>query len=86
MEASKWTTWAGLFVVLVLIAPYEICFIFGINDRVGEIGKEMESGVRSEEEAKRELGELLGRWKVRNWGRAVTPVAVGVAGLVYGRK
>jgi hypothetical protein len=81
-----WTTWAWLFVALVVIAPYEIYCIFPINDRVKEIGRELESGVRTEDDVKGELRGLLGRWRVRNWGRILGPAAVGVLGLVYGWK
>ncbi|KAF1937609.1 hypothetical protein EJ02DRAFT_356436, partial [Clathrospora elynae] len=41
-EAETWKMWAGCFVFLVLVAPYEICFIFPLNDRVEEIGEELE--------------------------------------------
>jgi hypothetical protein len=51
-------------------APYDICYIFPLNDRVEEIGEEMDREVRKAEEQKRELQELLGKWQFRNLGES----------------
>ena len=68
--------------VLVPVAPYEVCCLFPVNGRVREIGVEIEKrrGKADEKEVKRELGELFGKWKVRNWGRVGLPVVAGVVG------
>lgn len=82
MEAEKWKSWAVLFFVLITIAPYEIYLIFPINDRVEEIGEELEKGTKSEEEVKRELKVLLEKWQFRNFGRVAVPALVGVGGML----
>jgi hypothetical protein len=84
VEAGKWSIWVGLFCLLVTIAPYEIYLIFPINDRVTEIGEALDKGKEREEEQKRELQSLLGKWAFRNWGRISMPVVVGVVGIVWG--
>ncbi|KAF2832487.1 hypothetical protein CC86DRAFT_279941 [Ophiobolus disseminans] len=81
-EAEKWRNWAVLFCTLITIAPYEIYLIFPINDRVAEIGEELEKGAKEEGEVKKELKELLAKWQFRNFGRVAMPVFVGVAGMV----
>ena len=81
-EAEKWKNWAGLFCTLITVAPYEIYFIFPMNDRVEEIGEELEKGVRMEEDVKKELQDLLAKWQFRNFGRVALPALVGVAGIV----
>jgi hypothetical protein len=71
---------------LIGVAPYEIYFIFPINDRAEEIGRELDGGVegKKEDELKRELKELLGMWQRRNFGRVVLPAVTGVVALVGG--
>ena len=81
-EAEKWKNWAGLFCTLITVAPYEIYFIFPINDRVEEIGEELEKGVKVEEEVKKELKDLLAKWQFRNFGRVALPTLVGVGGIL----
>lgn len=81
-QAAKWRAWAACFGTLITVAPYEIYYIFPINDRVEEIGEEIESGARNEEEQKRELQELLGKWQFRNFGRVGLPAFVGVAAMM----
>ena len=82
VEAEKWKVWAACFFTLITVAPYEIYFIFPINDRVEEIGRELEKGAGTEEEQKKELRELLGKWQWRNFGRVGLPVIVGVVGML----
>jgi hypothetical protein len=36
-EAAEWKRWAVCLVILLPVAPYEIMFIFGINDRIAEM-------------------------------------------------
>jgi hypothetical protein len=81
VEAEKWKSWAALFLTLITVAPYEIYLIFPINDRVEEIGQELEKGTTRDKKAKRELKELLGKWQFRNFGRVLLPALVGVGGM-----
>jgi hypothetical protein len=81
-EAKKWKTWAILFCVLIIIAPYEIYLIFPINDRVEEIGQEMAKGMGGEVYQMKELQKLLRMWQLRNIGRVVAPAVVGVIGFM----
>ena len=85
--------------VLVPTAPYEVYFIFPINDRVEEIGRGMdrlnkdnekeERTEREIEEINRELRALLASWGYRNWGRVgpclVAAMLVGTAGMLGSR-
>jgi hypothetical protein len=82
VEAENWKTWAALFLTLITVAPYEIYFIFPINDRVEEISDELEKGAKQEEDVKRELHKLLGKWQFKNFGRVALPVLVGVGGMM----
>lgn len=70
-----------LFCVLFTIAPYEIYLIFPINDRVKEIGQEMDKEIGREAELKKELQGLLSKWQFRNFGRVLTPAIVGLIGI-----
>ena len=84
VEAEKWKVWAGSFCFLILVAPYEIYFIFPINDRADEIGLELERGgvtEKKEGELKKELRVLLGMWQRRNFGRVGMPLVTGVVAL-----
>jgi hypothetical protein len=82
VEAEKWKTWAALSGTLITIAPYEIYLIFPINDRVKEIGQEMERETSKEVEQRIELHELLKKWQFRNFGRVGTPALVGMLGMM----
>jgi hypothetical protein len=82
VEAQKWKTWAALFFVLLIIAPYEIYAIFPTNDRVAEMEKELAKGLIEEDAAKKELKVLLKRWQFRNFGRVGLPLIVGVGGII----
>lgn len=64
------------------MAPYEIFYIFPINDRIEEIGEEIEKDKGREVELKKELQELLNKWQFRNFGRILSPLVVGVAGML----
>lgn len=66
---------------MITVAPYEVYLIFPINDRVEEIGEELDRDARKEEERKRELKELLKKWQFRNFGRVGMPALVGVMGM-----
>ncbi|KAH3972075.1 hypothetical protein HBH64_119910 [Parastagonospora nodorum] len=81
-DAEIWKTWAVLFCALFTIAPYEIYLIFPINDRVKEIGQEMEKGMGRDAEQKKELQELLLKWQFRNFGRVLTPAIVGLIAMM----
>lgn len=82
VEAEKWKSWAGLFLTLITVAPYEIYLIFPINDRVEEIEEQLENGTKQDEQVKKELKELLAKWQFRNFGRVALPVLVGVGGML----
>jgi hypothetical protein len=82
VEAGKWKTWAVLLGMLGAIAPYEIYLIFPINDRVEEIGKEMEKRIGREVEQRLELQGLLKKWQSKNFVRVGVPVLVGVVGMM----
>jgi hypothetical protein len=78
-ESETWKTWATALAILVPVAPYEVYFIFPINDRVKEIGRELSTG-EEEKSVKKELDALLRTWKIRNWGRVLAPLVAGVVG------
>jgi hypothetical protein len=80
-QAAKWRDWALCLGILAPVAPYEVYTIFHLNDRVEEIGDEVRRGVGSEAERKAELGVLLGKWQVRNFGRVAIPLCAGLVGL-----
>jgi len=67
---------------LLPVAPYEIKFIFWINDRIEEMGTKWEKGADISTEEKIELRDLLDLWKRRNWGRVIIPLTTGVVGLL----
>jgi hypothetical protein len=83
-EAAQWKRWAACLGILLPVAPYEVLFIFWINDRIAAMEanwtKDGNAEVKAEE--KRELGALLDLWKSRNWGRVLLPLATGVVGLL----
>ena len=81
-EAEKWKNWAALFCTLIVVAPYEIYFIFPINYRVDDIKEELEKGSKEGDDVKKELKELLAKWQFRNFGRVVWPTLVGVGGMM----
>ncbi|KAF3007597.1 hypothetical protein E8E13_007763 [Curvularia kusanoi] len=78
-DAEQWKTWALALVVLIPVAPYEVYWIFPINDRVKEIGSAV-SGEGDEKEAKGELQVLFRRWQKLNFGRVGLPLAAGIVG------
>ncbi|KAJ4991592.1 hypothetical protein SVAN01_02973 [Stagonosporopsis vannaccii] len=79
LHAEAWKTWAVALAILVPVAPYEVYWIFPINDRVKEIGKEVEEG-RDGERAGRELRGLFELWRLRNYGRVGIPLLAGLVG------
>jgi len=81
-EAENWKTWAFCIGILLPVAPYEIKFIFWINDRIEEMGTKWEKGADISTEEKIELRDLLDLWKRRNWGRVIIPLTTGVVGLL----
>ncbi|KAF9697653.1 hypothetical protein EKO04_004190 [Ascochyta lentis] len=85
-HAAAWPYWAAALAVLLPVAPYEVIFIFPINERVQAIAGALEGG-GDEKGAKRELVVLLQQWRVRNYGRVGMPVVAGVVawcGVVRG--
>ena len=74
------TLYALMFGIAVSMAPYEICFIFPINDRVVELGKALEVTGEKEENEKidKELTTLARKWRFRNWGRAGPSLVISV--------
>jgi hypothetical protein len=42
----------------------------------------MDRGVGKEDEGRRELQELLGKWQFRNFGRVRLPAFVGIAPMM----
>lgn len=78
-EGEKWRLWAMALAILVPVAPYEVYFIFPINDRVKEIDDDI-NGRGASEKVEKELKRLFRKWKVRNWGRVVMPLVAGVVG------
>ncbi|KAG7004376.1 hypothetical protein G7Y79_00026g059600 [Physcia stellaris] len=89
--ARCWAYACTLLVVLP-VAPYEVCCIFWINDRVAEVGRELKAGNEIKEKGddgsqsavEEELEELIGMWRRRNWGRAGPALAAGVAVAIIG--
>ena len=95
-KSSQYILYALALAVLLFTAPYEIYFIFPINDRVEELGKKMDKmdaddgeGNGAEGEIARidkELRALIAKWGNRNFGRAgpclVAAVLVGIAGML----
>jgi hypothetical protein len=81
-EAAQWKTWTLCIGILLPVAPYEVKFIFWINDRIEEMGEKWKKDVDVSAEEKSELRELLDTWKRRNWGRVLIPLATGVVGLL----
>lgn len=79
-EAERWKVWAACLILLISLAPYEINFIFTINDRIGEIGEELKSCGKNETR-KKELESLLRKWQGRNFVRMGVPLVVGIIGL-----
>ena len=69
-----------MFGIAVSMAPYEIYFIFPINDRVVELGKALEVTGEKEENEKidKELTTLARKWRFRNWGRAGPSLVISV--------
>lgn len=61
------------------IVPYTILLMRGINARLME---KAEAGKGKDEAGDEETWELLRRWKVLNWGRAVVVVTGSLAGLL----
>jgi hypothetical protein len=82
LESEEWKTWALLLCSLVIVAPYEIWFIFPINDRVEQIGRELGEGNKKEEDFRSELHALLNQWQARNFVRMGLPLCVGVVGML----
>ena len=64
----------------ISMAPYEIYFIFPINDRVIELGKALEAteGKKEDEKIDKELTMLARKWRFRNWGRAGPALIISV--------
>ena len=59
--------------------------IFPINDRVAELGEMLEREDRRDEDGvDGELGELLGRWQLRNWTRAGPALTAAVLLMLAG--
>lgn len=81
VQADQWKAWLSLFAFLVPVAVWETVLIFPINDRVEEIGAELEKG-REEDDAKKELQGLLKKWQTRNFARVAWPVLTGVGGIL----
>ena len=78
-QAEQWKTWALAVGIMVPVAPYEVYCIFPINDRVKEIGQDIEKR-RDENRFKRELGELFTKWQFRNCVRVGLPLVAGFVG------
>ena len=68
------------------VAPYEIYFIFPINDRILEIGKVLgrTSKGKGEQGVEKELATLLEMWRNRNWGRAMPGLVASVLLAIAG--
>ncbi|KAF2684226.1 hypothetical protein K458DRAFT_404500 [Lentithecium fluviatile CBS 122367] len=66
--------------ILAPVAPYEIVFIFPINDRIDELEKRWKNGSDVSTEEKGKLRDWLDMWKARNWGRVAAPLVHGVVG------
>ena len=68
--------------VLVPAAPYEIYFIFPINDRILKMDQRIEQdGEDLTEPQIKELASLLDKWAYRNLVRVALPFVAGVVGI-----
>lgn len=74
----------GLAAVLTMgIAPFTVAVMGRTNGRLIELATRGEERKKEgEEEERKEVGELLGRWKVLNGVRSLLPFLGGVAGVV----
>lgn len=81
--SSTWPTWALMAGLLIMAAPYEIYFIFPVNNRAKELKRQVEKDrkpLTKQQEA--EVGVLIRKWKNLNFGRVILPFIVGVMGLL----
>lgn len=76
---SEWKLWLVAFFMLFPIAPYEIYFIFPINNEVaaiGRIGEEGDVGREALRKIDERLNALFRKWQLRNGGRFIPPLIV----------
>ena len=78
--ASKWRYYATSAALMVAIAPYEILYVFPVNDRIGELGERLQ-GESLEEKEEKELRALMLSWRRRNLGRVTLVFAAAAVGL-----
>lgn len=85
--AKRWKIYATALAALVPVAPFEIISIFPTNDRITELGHQLEKGVDNfEDERSAELDRLLVSWQKWHTGRIMIPLTAGVVtalGLLY---
>ena len=68
--------------VLVPAAPYEIYFIFPINDKIMAMNQQVEKdGEDMTKQQISELSSLLDKWAYRNFVRVALPFVAGVLGI-----
>lgn len=80
--SAGWKSWLITIFVLIPTAPYEIYFIFPINDRVMEMNHQIaKDGEELTEQQKKELSSLLNKWAYRNFGRVAMPFMAGILGI-----
>lgn len=69
--------------ILAPLSPYEIFVIFPVNDRIAEMGEQLQvdGGRGDDEKAKKELKSLLARWQTRHLVRVGIPLLTGLVGF-----
>lgn len=84
LVSADWTTWATMCCVLFAAAPYEIYFIFPINDAVMSLNRQVEKDKRAlSNDQETELANNLNRWAFRNYGRVALPLIAGILGMCH---
>ena len=78
--AGCWRYWATCLAILVPLAPYEIYFIFPINEQILRMDALLDGSTHDVKQVEK-LRDSLRKWQLRNLGRVILPLLASLVGL-----